>query len=75
MRGLRSCLLPAARPGVAPPVVKDEQYPGPIRAPLMRPEAEGVLNPCASQIIEIREGNVIRGKPGKELITLVCLKQ
>jgi hypothetical protein len=56
-------------------VVKDEQYPSPIRAPLMRLEAEGVLIPCASQIIEVRQGNVIRGKPEKELITLVCLKQ
>jgi hypothetical protein len=56
-------------------VVKDEQYPSPIRAPLMLLEAEGVLFPCASQTIEIREGNVIRGKPGKELITLGCLKQ
>jgi hypothetical protein len=56
-------------------VVKDEQYPSPIRASLMRLEAEGVLIPCASQSIEIREGNVIRGKPGKELITLECLKE
>ena len=56
-------------------VVKDEEYPGPIRASLMRLEAEGVLIPCASQSIDIREGNVIRGKPGKELITLECLKE
>ena len=56
-------------------VVKDEEYPGPIRASLMRLEAEGILIPCASQSIEIREGNVIRGKPGKELITLECLKE
>jgi hypothetical protein len=56
-------------------VVKDEQYPSPIRAPLMRLEAQGVLIPCASQSIEIREGNVIRAEPEKELITLLCLKQ
>ena len=56
-------------------VVKDEEYPSPIRASLMRLEVEGVLIPCASQSIEIREGNVIRGKPGKELITLECLKE
>jgi hypothetical protein len=55
-------------------VVKDEEYPSPIRASLMRLEAEGVLIPCASQSIKIREGNVIRGKLGKELITLECLK-
>jgi hypothetical protein len=55
--------------------VKDEEYPGPIYASLMRLEAEGILIPCASQSIEIREGNVIRGKPGKELITLECLKE
>jgi hypothetical protein len=41
----------------------------------MRLEAEGILIPCASQSIEIREGNVIRGKPGKERITLECLKE
>jgi len=56
-------------------VVKDEEYPGPLRAPLMRLEDEGILVPCASQSIEIRQGNVIRGTPERETITLVGLKR
>jgi len=56
-------------------VVKDEEYPGPLRAPLMRLEDEGILVPCASQSIEIRQGNVIRGTPQRETITLVGLKR
>jgi len=51
-------------------IVKDEEYPSPIRAPLMRLEAEGVLFPCASQSIEIREGMSSAASQAKNLSRL-----
>lgn len=51
------------------------EYPSSIRDSLKRLGAEKILVPCASQSVEIWEGNQIGGKRGHETMTLECVRQ